>query len=300
METIRDELETQMAEQEWKKKFCDHFENTLENAEGVADCIIEGTYMEDDEICHLCNILVATVNVPDEFESICEYFIMLLGPSRNVTSFFCKWNVEFVVVALNYILVKRDFPEISAFLKSLPNSSKVVDKMNDSEIFKNILLRFIDCDNIGRFLMYCTAIIRMAVGKDFIFEEERALLVRAKQKLKNMSKAYDAKDDEWIIEATKDLLYAFDTPKIITKNYKKDKTETQEVLRQDFRNRSPAKCCNTNCSKLSKSKAKYCARCLFPCYCSQKCQKEHWKIHKKECRVLTTIGNNLVPLLDDF
>lgn len=28
---------------------------------------------------------------------------------------------------------------------------------------------------------------------------------------------------------------------------------------------------------------KYCARCKTACYCSEACQKAHWKTHKREC-----------------
>jgi len=42
-------------------------------------------------------------------------------------------------------------------------------------------------------------------------------------------------------------------------------------------------CFNCQCSK-HYLEMKKCGKCYNVCYCSKKCQKEHWKIHKKKCK----------------
>ena len=40
-----------------------------------------------------------------------------------------------------------------------------------------------------------------------------------------------------------------------------------------------------NCGKIAvEEKFKHCSKCEITYYCSEKCQKDHWKIHKTECK----------------
>ena len=41
---------------------------------------------------------------------------------------------------------------------------------------------------------------------------------------------------------------------------------------------------NKNCGSCSKQNCSLkCSQCLVQYYCSSKCQKEHWKLHKSKC-----------------
>ena len=49
--------------------------------------------------------------------------------------------------------------------------------------------------------------------------------------------------------------------------------------------------CKKSESALAKDvKLKHCARCKKVLYCARECQKQHWKIHKKDCAKLAAEG----------
>ncbi|KAI1394264.1 uncharacterized protein F4822DRAFT_424742 [Hypoxylon trugodes] len=54
----------------------------------------------------------------------------------------------------------------------------------------------------------------------------------------------------------------------------------------------PAKCDNPRCNEDSLNEIKTCAGCMKFCYCSRKCQKQHWKKHKPYCQHVTTNGTS--------
>ena len=49
----------------------------------------------------------------------------------------------------------------------------------------------------------------------------------------------------------------------------------------------PNTCFNPNCKKQELIEMKKCSRCKWAKYCSQDCQRSHWKSHKKDCDKLT-------------
>ena len=54
---------------------------------------------------------------------------------------------------------------------------------------------------------------------------------------------------------------------------------------------------NEDC-KLIGTRFAFCATCMAVRYCSKECQRQHWPVHKKNCKVLAVMGGSLVGTRD--
>jgi hypothetical protein len=52
---------------------------------------------------------------------------------------------------------------------------------------------------------------------------------------------------------------------------------------------------NENCIMCNGSNAKFCSSCHSISYCSQKCQKDDWPLHKTICKIFTTLPSRPSP-----
>jgi len=272
----------------WKTSFSRYYENKLENpyeiAEYIAKMIQEG---KDENLVDFCRTLTLMQLQPLALTEM----ILPLMHDRNLADFLYTWNLEFLICGMNYLITQENFVPVKTCLEALPTVPKVSNEISNSPLLENALKKYLELENFD--IPLAEIITYLFAHKD-VSTEERKLLIRLRRHVNAMVAPEENK------QLFLTVLVFFSTDDKSEKVMKKANKEMREMIRSSHRTDVAAECFGVECAVSMNTKAKYCARCYYASYCSQKCQKAHWKLHKKHCSMLFKIGKNLKPIMAEM
>jgi len=288
----------------WKPQFCKYYENKLENAEEIAEYILEGQHIEDRDLSQLIFSLSLFPGSRIEHCKVILDYCM----SRNVGSFLYKWNLEYVILAMNYVLSHEEYEMMSYcefWSMDLPITQKVSHRINNSLMLEHTLQKFIERDeqnnsSLAKFLCFPTIIIlRVHLVNYSLSEHEKTLMVQAQQKVTELEEQIVEEEPiKRSLNVLKYILELTSSPNIRKKTIRKEIKHVLIQLKEKWRMKNQTKCYNKQCSKSINGKVNFCLKCCYASYCSTKCANADWKVHKKQCHMLCKIGKNLIPIMN--
>lgn len=287
-------------------RVCERYLSKLDHPEEIIDLLGEGIQTFDNQTLRkLFGYIQIFMILHKPKESMHAKLLKMCVESRNTTSFFIKWHPEYLVNAINY-QAKYSFAAIIC-MENLPQTMKFSKMVVQSKILKNCLKKFNATKVTESQFEYAvgalaSVLLRYIHCKQFkVPEDHEKHLADAHATIKficDNEPEDDISGPIWVCRGALHVLLYREEAGDMKKLMIRARDMNIKLAASTRRKNCQANCFNPKCSKTMKEKAKYCSKCCYVSYCSQKCQKKHFKTHKKHCKIIFKIGKNLRKIME--